>query len=162
MAVHKLIDWEVEEEPYILIAIHSTTEPYRMAYMINKYLQVSFSRTNTDQDVLQQAYTANYPVYKYFNKEENAAFYLIPNKFWGISNQENAMTGLFDSTDSKIVKTLLIKEYGTVDFLLKIEKDENHFPLKKLINTLGEIPQIISAYQIDTFKIKQQDYLIFE
>lgn len=162
MAVHKLIDWEDEEEPYILIAIHSTTESYRIAYLINKYLHVSFSRTETDQDVLQQAYTANYPVYKHFSKEENVASYLIPNKFWGKSNQETAITGLFDTADSTLVKTLLIKEYPTVDYLLKIEKDEKNFPLKKLINTLGEIPQIISAYQIDTFKIKQQDYLIFE
>lgn len=162
MAVHKLIDWEEDEEPYILIAIHSTTEPYRMAYLMNKYLHISFTRTQTDQDVFQHAYTANYPVYKHFSKEENAPFYLIPNKHWGTSNQKNESTGLFDAADSAIVKTLLIKEYGTVDFFLKIEKDENHFPLKKVINTLGEIPQIISVYAVDTYKIKQQDYLIFE
>jgi hypothetical protein len=156
------MDWELEQEPYILMAIHSTIEPYRMAFLINKHLRLSFRRTEVDQDILQQAYTANYPVYKYFDQEQNAAFYLIPNKCWGTSNLETASQGLFNNEESSKVKTLLIKEYGTVDFLLKIEKDEDYFPLKKLLNTLGEIPQVISVYQLDTFKIKQPDYLIFE
>ena len=69
---------------------------------------------------------------------------------------------IFNNEESSDVKTVLIKEYATVDFLLKVEKDENYFPLKKLLNTLGEIPQVISVYQLDTFKIKQPDYLIFE
>ncbi|WP_213524057.1 IPExxxVDY family protein [Nonlabens sp.] len=162
MAVHKLTDWELEEEPYVLIAIHATSEPYRMAYLINKHLELGFSRTKIDQDILQQAYTANYPVYKHFDKEQNAPFYLIPNKYWGVSNQEKISLGLFDHEKETQVKTLLIKEYGTVDFLLKIEKDPDFFPVKKLINALGEIPQVISVYAVDTFKIKQQDYLIFE
>ncbi|MFT5925667.1 MAG: hypothetical protein ACI9WL_000408 [Rubritalea sp.] len=162
MAVHKLMDWELEEEPYILMAIHAAIEPYRMAYLINKHLQVSFRRTEVDQDILQPAYTANYPVYKHFDQEQNAAFYLIPNKYWGISNEETASQSLFNNAESSEVKTLLIKEYGTVDFLLKVEKDEDYFPVKKLLNTLGEIPQVISVYQLDTFKIKQPDYLIFE
>ncbi|PPK96541.1 MULTISPECIES: IPExxxVDY family protein [Nonlabens] len=162
MAVHKLTDWELEEEPFILIAIHSTIEPYRMAYLLNKFLQINFARTAVDQDIIEPAYTANYPVYKHFDKEQNAPFYLIPNKYWGISNEESVSLSLFDQTDATQVKTVLIKEYGTVDFLLKIEKEEDFFPLKKLINTLGEIPQVISVYPVDTFKIKQQDYLIFE
>jgi hypothetical protein len=162
MAVHKLMDWELEEEPYILMAIHSTIESYRMAYLINKHLHLNFKRTKEDQDVLQHTYTANYPVYKHFDQEQNAAFYLIPNKCWGISNLKTTSQGLFNNEESSDVKTVLIKEYATVDFLLKVEKDENYFPLKKLLNTLGEIPQIISVYQLDTFKIKQPDYLIFE
>ncbi|MEO9952381.1 IPExxxVDY family protein [Nonlabens sp.] len=162
MAVHKLTDWELEEEPFILIAIHSTIEPYRMAYLINKFLQISFARTSVDQDIIEPSYTANYPVYKHFDKEQNAPYYLIPNKYWGVSNEKSVSLSLFDPTDATQVKTVLIKEYGTVDFLLKIEKEEDFFPLKKLINTLGEIPQVISVYPVDTFKIKQQDYLIFE
>ncbi len=162
MAIHKLTDWELEEEPYILIAIHSTLEPYRMAYLLNKYLQKSFSRSIRDQDISHPAYKANYPVYKHFDYEQNAPFYLVPNKYWGIATHQPTMTGLFDNDESVKVKTVLIKEYGTVDFLLKIEKDEEFFPLKKLLNSIGEIPQVISVYQVDTFKIKQQDYLIFE
>jgi len=40
--------------------------------------------------------------------------------------------GLFDNEETTQVKTVLIKEYGTVDFLLKIEKDADFFPVKKL------------------------------
>ena len=162
MAIHKLADWELEDEPYILIAIHSTLEPYRMAYLLNKHLLKSLSRCTKDQDIVEPAYTANYPVYKYFDQEQNAPLYLIPNKYWGTATHQPITSSLFDNNEAVKVKTVLIKEYGTVDFLLKIEKEEDVFPLKKMINSIGEIPQVISVYQIDTFKIKQQDYLIFE
>lgn len=162
MAVHKLMDWELDKEPFILIAIHSIVEPYRMAFLINRFLHVNFARTAVDQDIIEPAYTANYPVYKHFDKEHNAPFYLIPNKYWGVSNEESESLSLFDKKDASQVQTVLIKEYGSVDYLLKIEKEEDFFPLKELIHTLGEIPQVLSVYTVDIFKIKQQDYLIFE
>ena len=55
----------------------------------------------------------------------------------------------------------LQKKYPKLNLLL-IEKEEHLFPLKKWLNNLIEIPQVISAYTLDRFKIKNQDYLIFE
>ncbi|MEP3042468.1 hypothetical protein [Nonlabens ulvanivorans] len=46
--------------------------------------------------------------------------------------------------------------------MIKVEKDPEFFPLKKLINDLTKIPHVISAYQLDEHVIKQKDYLIFE
>ena len=161
MAVHKLTDLELDAEPYILIGIHCSIEPYRMAYMLNKYLGLGFARTDRDQDITMPTYEAHYPVFSYFDQEQNAPYYLIPNKYWGTLRNQGPAVGLFNDGDTE-VKTHLIKEYQSVDYLLKIEREEELFPLKKTLNALSEIPQVISTYPLDTYQIKQQDYLIFE
>ena len=162
MPSYTLTDWETEIEPYTLLGIHSTIEPYRLAYKINKHLKTQFSRTERDQDVTMPRYVSHYPVYKYVDTYENTTIYLVPNKFTGRLKETSSSLGLFGGTEVDEVKTVLLKEFQTVDFLLKIEKEEEVFPLKKWVNSLIEIPHVISAYQLDRFMIKNQDYLIFE
>ncbi|KQC32139.1 MULTISPECIES: IPExxxVDY family protein [Nonlabens] len=161
MGTHKLVDWDMEDEPFVLIGIHSTCEPYRMAYFINKYLKVSFKRQEKDQDITLQEYIARFPVYHYKDVDQNASLYLIPNHCRA-QIKSTSSAGLFATHQVDEIKTTLIKEYRTVDFLLKIEKDPEHFPLKKLLSELNEIPQVISVYQADATSIKNTDYLIFE
>ena len=161
MGVHKLLDWDMEEEPFVLIGIHSTTEPYRMAYFINKYLKVCFKRQLKDQDITLQDYIARYPVYHYRDVDQNASLYLIPNHCKA-QIKSISSAGLFATNQVDEIKSTLIKEYRTVDYFLKIEKDPEHFPLKKLLSDLNQIPQVISVYQTDTATIKNTYYLIFE
>ncbi|WOI22582.1 IPExxxVDY family protein [Nonlabens ulvanivorans] len=162
MATYKLDGWDCDDEPYTLVGIHSTIEPYRMAYMVNKYLGLSFKRTDVDQDVTMPNFTVRYPVYKYDDVINYNTYYLTPNKFWANLNTVTSSGGLFESQEQTEVKTVLIKEYARVDFIIKVEKDPEFFPLKKLINELTKIPHVISAYQLDEHVIKQKDYLIFE
>ena len=162
MPSYSLTDWDTEEEPYTLIGIHASIEPYRMAYKLNKHLKTEFFRTDQDQDVTMPEYVSNYPVYRFTDSLENTTIFLTPNKYVGRFKEVSSSVGLFDAQDVQEIKTILIKEYQTVDFLLKIEKESHTFPVKKWLNNLNEIPHVISAYQLDRFKIKNQDYLIFE
>jgi hypothetical protein len=162
MPAYILSDWDTDEDPYTLIGIHASIEPYRMAYKLNKHLKTSFSRTTKDQDVNTPYYEAHYPVYKYLNASENAVVFLTVNKYWGKPKTTTSAVGLFADDELEEVKTVLIKEYATVDFLLKIEKDAGVFPVKKWLNSLNEIPHVISAYQLDHLLIKNKDHLIFE
>jgi len=34
----QLLTFDLEEEDYLLVGIHSTEEDYRLAYLLNKYL----------------------------------------------------------------------------------------------------------------------------
>lgn len=163
MAVHKFSDWEMEEEPFMLIGIHSTVEPYRIAFLINKFLKVSFKRELRDQDVNMQDYIAQFPVFHFMDVENNVALYLVANH---CKAQHKAVAstggGLFENNEPTEIKTTLIKEHRKVDYLIKIEKDVEHYPLKKMLNELIEIPQVISVYEIDALSIKNTDYLTFE
>jgi len=162
MATYRLDGWDNDDEPYTLIGIHSTIESYRMAYMVNKYLGLSFSRTEIDQDITMPNFTVRYPVYKYEDVVNYNTFYLTPNKFWATLNTVTSSGGLFENQEETEVKTILLKEYAGVDFVIKVEKDAKYFPYKKLINDLTKIPHVISAYQLDQHVIKHKDYLIFE
>jgi delta 1-pyrroline-5-carboxylate dehydrogenase len=162
MPSYILTDWDTEDEPYTLIGIHASIEPYRMAYKLNKHLKTSFARTVKDQDVTMPSYVSHFPVYKYQDMHENTAVYLTPNKYWGKLKENSSAQGLFSTDQIEEVKTILVKEFATVDFLLKIEKEKAFFPVKKWLHRLNEIPHVISAYELDHLKIKNQDYLIFE
>ena len=162
MAVHKFLDWDMEDEPFVLIGIHSTVEPYRMAFLINKYLKVCFKRDKRDQDVRLENYVAQFPVYHYEDKEQNTKIFLVANHCRAELKATASVGSLFESDPSTTVKSTLVKEYRKVDYLIKIEKDAEHYPIKKMLNKLIEIPQVISVYEIDTMVIKNTDYLIFE
>lgn len=154
MPSYILTDWDADEEPYTLIGIHASIEPYRMAYKLNKHLKTSFTRTVKDQDVTMPTYISHFPVYKYLDTHENTVVYLTPNKYWGKLKVSSSASGLFPTDEADEVKTILVKEFSTVDFLLKIEKENVSFPVKKWLHRLNEIPHVISAYQLDHLKIK--------
>jgi hypothetical protein len=163
MAVYKFSDWEMEDDPFLLIGIHSTVEPYRIAFLINKFLKISFKRELRDQDVNMEDYIAQYPVFHFQDKENNVSLYLAANhckaQHIGISSSGGS---LFENNEPTEIKTTLIKEYRRVDYLIKIEKDVEHYPLEKMLTELIKIPQVISVYEIDSLSIKNKDYLIFE
>lgn len=161
MPALKLIDWG-EDEDYLLVAIHATSEPYRLAYLVNKHLNLQFYRTSYDQDVTMPDYVAHYPVYKHQDHLYNVDYYMVPNKFYGKLFNTNASVGLFNELQAEEVKVTLIKEYREVDYLIKICTDDPSFGIKPMLASLMAIPQIISAYQVDPLVIKQQDYLTFE
>ncbi len=162
MGSHKLMDWDMDDEPFVLIGMHSTIEPYRMAYFINKHLKVSFKRQDRDQDITLKGYVAQFPVYHYKDNDENASIYLVPNHCRAQIKSTASAGGLFQVNQMEQIKTTLIKEYRTVDYFLKIEKDPEAFPLKKMLSELNEIPPVISVYPTDIAVIKNKDYLIFE
>lgn len=162
MGTHKLQDWDMEDEPFVLIGLHSTVEPYRMAFLINKYVKVSFKRQDFDQDITVQNFVSGYPVFHYRDQDQNASLYLIPNHTKARMKTIASTGGLFAIDQIEEIKTTLIKEYRTVDYFLKIEKDPEQFPLKRMLSKLNEIPHVISVYEVDTSVIKNIDYLIFE
>lgn len=162
MASHKFLDWDMEEEPFALVGIHSTVEPYRIAFLINKYLKLSFKRELRDQDLNMTNYVAQFPVYYFKDEEQNAKIYLVANHCRAELKSISSTGGLFDDGQTTMVKSTLINEYRKVDYLLKIEKDAEQYPIKNLLNKLIEIPQVISVYEIDSMSIKNTENLIFE
>lgn len=161
--MYKLDIWgDDEQEPYVLIAIHSSAAAYRVAYMVNRFLGYSFTREDHDQDVVLPDYTARFPVFKYVDTHDNTISYLVANKHWAQLKQPNNTIGLFANNEPELITTILVKEYQKVDYLLKIEQDQYHVAVQYILDQLIKIPVVISAYPVDRHQIKQQDYLIFE
>jgi len=152
----QLLTFDLEEEDYLLVGIHSTEEDYRLAYLLNKYLKTKLNRYKHNLDF--ENSEAEFPLFEFKDKNSFINYYLINNKYKSfVENQNNP--GLFGGNYSTI--SYLIPEKKKIDFFLKIEGCYNENHLYFLIEKLNAINQIITSYSIELTTLKSKDHLIF-
>ena len=158
MAVHKLVLDDLECESYQLIAIHCSLEDYRLAYLLNSHLNLKLKRRRHDLDFS----VAKYSVFEWEDQTQMLTWNLVSNicKVEESQEEEQYATSLFNNRNS--MKTYsLIPEYKSANYLFKIDCESNFSKEKKTVNTLLSIPQIVTAYSIDTENLKSKTNLIF-
>ncbi|AMC11441.1 hypothetical protein Lupro_09265 [Lutibacter profundi] len=143
------------EDDYLLIGIHSTEEDYRLAYLLNKHLETKLIHYKHHLDFKNS--DAQFPLFE-FNDENNfMSYYLINNKYIQVVKTKNE--GLFEGDYSTI--SYLIPEKKKIDYFLKIKGCNQSNFVKKLVDKLNNINQIITAYAIDPNTLKSKNHLIF-
>lgn len=163
MAHHKLILDADFEEPYTLIAIHCSEEPYKMAYLLNQNLTLKLKRKRADIDFSANGMLATYPLYDFENTKSFSRFYLVANKFSEVTTGLKSSGNLFaEMASEEITMHNLLPEFKKVDYFLKIYSDFETVPLQKLLSQLNGIEQIISAYSLEIETIKAKNNLIFD
>ncbi len=159
MAVHKLLVDDFYDASFSLIAIHCRLEDYRLAYLLNKHLNINLVRLPQDLDY--KYLDANYSIYQWENEQEQTTWNLISN----VCKKEEASlqsSGSLFNTEQTVLKTYhLLPEFKKVDFFIKITTDEESIDESELLKKVQNIPQLITSYGIDTDKIKSRDNLIF-
>jgi len=152
----QLLSFDLEEEDYLLVGIHSTEEDYRLAYLLNKHLKTKLIRYRHNLDF--ENSDAAFPLFEFKDENSYVNYYLINNKHKSfVDNQTNP--GLFGGKYSTI--SYLIPEKKKIDFFLKIEGCYNENHLIFLIEKLNAINQIITSYAIELTTLKSKDHLIF-
>ena len=141
------------EENYVLIALHSGLEDYALAYALNRTLKTSLKRSKTDLDISNET---SFPIYEWKDKLNDRYWTLIVNT--SIKDEYLELDDLFSNETSSTVYHL-IPEYKDVDYLLKIEQEEDEID-SALLDSILKIPKIITAYQIETNKLKSKQNLI--
>ncbi len=159
MAIQHLVLDTFEENDYELIAIHSSLPSYRLAFLLNKNLNLRLYRKSKDICFKFPDLTANFPLYQYYDSFLYNEYNLIGNKF---ETNSSASEGLFSTSDDFYITKHLIPELKKVDFFLKIESETSSFSSKLLITKLLITPQIITAYTVEHTKLKSKNNLIFE
>lgn len=159
MALHKLQVGDFDDDAYKLIAIHCRLEDYRLAYLLNKTLNLNLKRKAEDLDF--EYLKASYSIFEWSNEAQYVTWNLISN----VCKKEEAglySTGTLFDTNEKVLKTFhLIPEYKKVDYFLKISEEILNVDEKSILNQLQVIPQIITSYAVNPLKIKSKDHLIF-
>ena len=159
MALHKLLVDDFREDIYSLMAIHCTIEDYRVAFLLNQYLNINLVRKVQDLDFKYIA--ASYSIYEWEDKNQLITWNLVSNV---CKKEEDSLTstGSLFKSPNKIIRTHnLIPEYKKVNYLLKIYNDGNFINEKSIIHKIQEIPQIAAVYSIDVARLKSKDNLIF-
>jgi hypothetical protein len=149
MKIFKLDVDDLVDEDFVLLAIHTTLEAYRLAYFMNITFDIQLIKTEVIQD---------FDFYE-FNDEKNQSLWnLVGNKAFvenktGLKNNESMF---FDSKNNRI---FLLPEYKKVDYFLKIENSVS--VTKNLILKMNDIPQIITTFAVDVVSLKSKNNLIF-
>lgn len=159
MALYKLLIDDFSDDTYSLMAIHCTLEDYRVAYLLNQYLNINLIRKSKDLDFKYVA--SSYSIYEWKDKNQLITWNLVSNV---CKKEEDSLTStgsLFKSQNKIIRIHNLIPEHKKVNYFLKINDDENLINEKTLIHKIQEIPQIAAVYSIDVTQLKTKDNLIF-
>jgi len=145
-------------EDYSLIGIHTSEEDYRLAYLLNKNLNTTFSKSKIKLDFKKG--NATFTVFEFFDNYKQQEFFLISNKC--IEKQSSPVSSdLFSDSINYSSTSYLISEKKQVDFFFKIKGTVSSPELKKIIDKLNNIQQIITSYNINPSDLKSGDYLIF-
>ena len=153
-----ILDDILEEIDYALIGIHCSIEDYRLAYLLNQYLNLKLKRKALD---IEYKDTSNYSIFEWQDEKQLTIWNLVSNTSKIEVNDAIDASSLFIN-EEKFTKTQhLIPEYKKVNYILKISDNPNTNIEKRILNKILSIPQIITAYGIDAKQIKNTDQLIF-
>ena len=152
ITLHKFSD-DFCEENYALIALHCSLEDYALAYALNRALKINLKRSEIDLDISKET---SFPIYEWKDKLNEGYWTLIVNT--SVKEEYLEVNDLFSDETSSTVYHVL-PEYKDVDYLLKIEQEEDEVD-SGMLDSILEIPRIITAYQIETDKIKSKQNLI--
>ena len=162
MAVLKLHLDEFDEVDYNLIAIHSTLDDYRLAYLINQKLPVILSKSKEEIGVTVKEGEALFSKFIYDDLNNGILWTLIANTNEITVRKKSTGQNLFLNTDVEIAtKVYLLSELKKVDYFLKIENNGDTFDVKEIVKNIKSINRIAAVYAVVPEKIKSKNNLIF-
>ena len=144
-------------EEFSLLAIHTDLEDFRLAYFLNKTLGLNLSRKAFDLNFIDSK--GNFSVFEYIDLDNFLKWNLISN-IYNHNFTTNISNDLFELSNELVKKFNLLSEYKNVNFLLKLENNENQVDLEDIIKEIKNIPQIITLYNINK-DLKNKEHLIF-
>ena len=153
MSIYKLTTSDFESD-YTLIAIHSQSEPYKLAYEINLKLNTSLEKSSFDISFKNKV--SVFDLYKHESEIYNTKLYLISNK--SIEKENQAKNKLLFNEYS--ISSFLIPELKKAEFLIKIEG--GGFNIDSLLIKLNKIDSVVSCYEASINNVKSKYNLIFE
>jgi hypothetical protein len=162
MANLKLSIEEFEEDDFIIIAIHTTLEDYRLAYFLNLNLGVLLSKNKNDVESQEKAGKTSFARFTFEDKKNFINWDLVQNKNEIEISENSNNQDLFSGLKNKFsTAAYLLSEYKKVDFFLKIENAEKEINIDEIVTKIKNIESINMVYAVDSEKIKSKNNLIF-
>ena len=162
MAVLKLQLDEFDAIDYDLIAIHSTVEDYRMAFLLNQQLPIILHKNKTTIEVSGKEGEASFAYFVYDDDKAETNWVLIPNKNEIVVRKKSTGQNLFLDAQVEIAtRVYLLPELKKVDYFLKIEHQDTFRQVDQLLSDIKKINQVSTVYVVDPKKIKSKNNLIF-
>lgn len=139
-----------------LVAIHTALEDFRLAYLLNKNLNIMLSKNRKEISIQTNEQIGYLPWFIYEDCKQDLFWNLVANKTTILTTSANK--GFFDQEN---ITLHLIPEMKKVDYFLKIENIDERFDTEKILKKITEIEQISTSFIVETQNIKSIKNLIF-
>lgn len=161
MAKLKLLIDDFDEPEFSIFAIHSVLEDYRLAFFLNKNLKISLIRSDNFELKTKNGAVV-FRTFSFDDDFKDQKWTLVQNKNEiTIANKNDENNLFFNEKIETEIKILLLPEYKSVDFFLKIEHAESSFDSSEIIENMSQIYNLSSVYEIESQNIKTKNNLIF-
>ena len=157
MAIHKIQINDFISDDYELIAIHSTLEDYKLAFLLNSVLGTQLKKNNSNIEIAIAEGKSSFGNFLFDDDKNDVVWSLIENKTT-ILTSKNKASQLFDNVE---ITVFLLPEFKKADYLLKIENIDHDFDEDEMIEKILSIKNITTVYTIDTTNLKSKNNLIF-
>ena len=145
-------------ENYHLIAIHSDLDEFRLAYFLNKNLNISLKRKNNDIYFAEQ--DANYSSFEFLDETKYLKWIFFSNKSLVSEKKYNNDYGLFGQINSALNEVSLLNHQKSVDYFLIVENIANNTYIEKVLKKISEISGVITSFMSEN-KLENKENLIF-
>jgi len=136
----KILKFEIDLD-FVLIAVTTSLKDYRICYLVNKYLNYNFTKTDDlAVEITPNAGQVYFSRYTYSWETTETDFYFIANK----------------GSDG-----YLVPEMRKTDYFLMIKNYIDEDDVENMVSVLNKIPEIVAAVKIDPKKIKSRENLLF-
>ncbi len=137
-----------------LIAINTVLEETKLAFLLNKYLNISLVKNDKVIQSQSKNGVAFFNWYVYEDQEKDVFWNLVQNK----KTEVKVSDSLFGE---ETIAFLLVPELKNVDFILKIEDFDENFDEENILNSITKLFNVSLAYSVNLETLKTLKNLIF-
>ena len=145
-------------ENYHLIAIHSDLDEFRLAFFLNKKLNIGLKRKNNDIYFSEQ--DANYSSYEFLDDTKYLKWIFFSNKSLVSEKSPDQDLSLFGKGSTVLNEISLLSQQKSVDYFLIIENIANKTYIDKVLKKISEISGVITSFLSEN-KLENKENLIF-
>ena len=145
-------------ENYHLIAIHSDLDEFRLAFFLNKELNIGLKRKNNDIYFSEQ--NANYSSYEFLDETKYLKWIFFSNKSLVSEKSPDQDLSLFGKGSTALNEINLLSQQKSVDYFLIIENIANKTYIDKVLKKISEISGVITSFLSEN-KLENKENLIF-
>lgn len=155
MNVHKLTFDDFYDYEFELIAIQTTLNPIRLAFSLNKELEILLEKGNSKVNFETNSGKISMDWMCYEDEHLHVDWSLITNQY---EIESEVSFGIFESANMTLY---LIPELSKIDFFLKIENTDGRFNTEEIIKKIKKINGVTTVYSIEPTQLKSINNLIF-
>ena len=145
-------------ENYHLIAIHSNLDEFRLAFFLNKKLNIRLKRKNKDIYFAEQ--DSNFSSYEFLDNTKYLKWIFFSNKSLVPKKTSDDNLSLFGEGNTVLNEMNLLNHQKSVDFFLVIENIVNETYINKLLKKISDISGVITTF-VSENKLENKENLIF-